>query len=176
MNGGEAQVAGVAFALVFGVLPAHLVLAQTAPASRPSHRGATAVMPGFEALADGSTRLFVELSKPVAYDALAGGQAHLAHDGIVYVLRGVHVDRRNNYNPLVTLHFNTPVASAQLVPHGKDLWFVVDLRAHVLPTATMDAAKDGGAMLRIEFPKGSYLPGQPAPSVPRAPSQPPAQD
>jgi hypothetical protein len=110
------------------------------------------IEPGFETLADGSTRLFVQLSNPVAYDTKNGKGT------ITYVLKGAHVDRRNNMNPLVTVHFNTPVTSARLVPHGRDLWFIVDLRAKVQPTVTMDAAKEGTAMLRIEFPKGDYLP------------------
>jgi len=116
-----------------------------------------AIMPGFEALADGSTRLFVELSEPVSYSAKVG------HGAITYLLKGAHVDRRNNYNPLVTVHFNTPVTSARLAPHGKDLWFVIALRANVDPTVTMDSSKDGGAILRIEFPKGVYLPKVSAP-------------
>jgi hypothetical protein len=128
-----------------------------------------AIMPGFEMLADGSSQLFVELSKPVTYDTKTSRGA------IVYVLKGAHVDKRNNYNPLVTVHFNTPVTSARLVPHGKDLWFVVDLRASVTPTVTMDAAKEGGAVLRIGFPGGSYLPLQKvAPTPAPAPTPPPA--
>jgi hypothetical protein len=137
-------------------------------AARAAHAKSSspgAIMPGFEALADGSTRLFVELSQPVAYDARAG------RGTLTYVLKGAHVDRRNNYNPLVTVHFNTPVSQARLEPHGKDLWFVIDLRANVQPTAAMDAAKDGGAMLRVEFPKGDYLPrSAPADSAPPAAS------
>jgi hypothetical protein len=126
-------------------------------------------MPGFETLADGSSRLFVELSQPVPFEAKAG------HDAVTYVLKGAHVDRRNNYNPLVTVHFNTPVTRARLVPHGKDLWFVVDLRAKVQPTAAMETAKDGGAILRIEFPKGDYLAGAPRPAPTNATtSSPPA--
>jgi hypothetical protein len=113
-------------------------------------------MAGFETLGDGSTRLFVELTKPVTYDTKAGRAA------ITYVLKGVRVDRRNNQNPLVTVHFNTPVASARLVPHGRDLWFVVDLRANVQPTVAMDASKDGTTLLRVAFPKGEYLPAPPA--------------
>lgn len=142
----------------------------TAPAPRRHVRAVRAakaqtpdaIMPGFEMLADGSSQLFVELSKPVTYDTKA------SRGSIVYVLKGAHVDKRNNYNPLVTVHFNTPVTSARLVPHGKDLWFVIDLRASVQPTVTMDAAKDGGAVLRIGFPSGSYLPLQkiaPAPAA-----------
>jgi hypothetical protein len=104
-------------------------------------------------MGDGSTRLFIELSKPVAYDTKVRGSS------ITYVLKGARAGRRNNTNPLVTVHFNTPVTSARLVPHGQDLWFVVQLRAKVQPAVTMDAAKDGGAVMRIEMPKGEYLPG-----------------
>ncbi len=124
--------------------------------------------PGFETLADGSTRLFVELSRPVTYAAKAG------HGTITYVLKGAHVGRWNNTNPLVTVHFNTPVTEARLVPHGRDLWFVVDLRANVQPSVSVDAAKDGGSILRIAFAKGDYLPAgvappEPAPSASAAP-------
>jgi hypothetical protein len=114
------------------------------------------VVPGFETLADGSTRFFVELAGPVQYDTKASGRV------LAYVLKGAHVDRRNNYNPLVTVHFNTPVTSARLVPHGADLWFVMNLRSKVSPNVTMDATKEGGAMLRVEFPKGDYVPVVPA--------------
>jgi hypothetical protein len=129
------------------------------------------VIPGFETLADGSTRLFVQLPKPVTYAPKA------AKGSVTYVLKGVRIDRRNNLNALVTVHFNTPVSSARLVPHGNDLWFVVDLRANVQPTVTMDATKDGGAMLRIEFPKGDYLGGTtvaPPADSGAAPASPPA--
>jgi hypothetical protein len=124
-----------------------------------------AILPGFETLPDGSTRLFVMLTQPVVYDVKP------ARGTITYVLKGAYVDRRNNYNPLVTVHFNTPVTNARLVPHGKDLWFVVDLRADVTPAVTMDTTKNGGAMLRIDLPKGDYLSGRPAaPSARPAPS------
>ena len=124
------------------------------------------VIPGFETLADGSSRVFVQLPRQVAYAPKP------AKGSITYVLKGVHIDRRNNLNALVTVHFNTPVSSARLVPHGNDLWLVVDLRANVQPTVAMDATKDGGAMLRIEFPKGDYLNAAPtlAPMTPGAPA------
>jgi hypothetical protein len=122
-----------------------------ARAARPKPNTPDALLPGFEMLPDGSTRLFVELSQPVAYEAKK------APGSLTYVLKGAHAGRRNNYNPLVTVHFNTPVTSARLVPHGKDLWFVIELRADVTPTATMDPAKDGVSTLRIDFPKGAYV-------------------
>jgi len=132
-------------------------------AAGPSHPEGT-VVPGFETLADGSSRVFVQLPKPATYSAKA------AKGSITYVLKGVRVDRRNDLNALVTVHFNTPVTSARLVPHGGDLWFVVDLRANIQPSVTMDATKDGGAMLRVEFPKGDYVSGGPAAPAPAAPA------
>jgi len=123
---------------------------------RVSHRvksdAPDATMPGFETLADGTSRLFVELSKPVTYETKTGKGT------ITYVLKGAHVSRRNNFNPLVTVHFNTPIANARLVPHGSDLWFVIVMRAKAEPAVALDATKDGGSMLRVEFPKGNYLP------------------
>src|SRR5579883_2768272 len=110
-----------------------------ARADAPASSGPDAQMPGFETLASGGTRLFVALSKAVEFDARAG------HATITYVLKGAHVERRNDQNPLVTLHFNTPVTSARLVPHGRDVWFVVDLRASVQPTVSLGQAKDGAA-------------------------------
>ncbi len=131
--------------------------------SGPSHPEGT-VVPGFEVLGDGSSRVFVQLPKPATYSAKA------AKGSITYVLKGVRVDRRNDLNALVTVHFNTPVTSARLVPHGGDLWLVVDLRADVQPSVTMDGTKDGGGMLRVEFPKGDYISGGPAAPPPAAPS------
>ncbi len=158
------------FAALLGLAPGlehELAFAQShtpRPASRASAGKRAGVTPGFETLADGSTRLFVELPKPVAYETKTG------RGSITYVLKGAHVDRRNNYNPLVTVHFNTPVTSARLVPHGRDLWFVVQLRAQVEPTVAMDAGKEGSAMMRIELPKGQYLPA--ASSAPPSSSTP----
>jgi len=113
---------------------------------------ANAMLSGFETLADGSTRLFVELSQPITYET------KIERATITYVLKGARVGRRNDYNPLVTVHFNTPVTSARLALHGHDLWFVIALRASVTPVVTFDPGKDGGSMMRIEFPKGDYVP------------------
>jgi hypothetical protein len=108
-------------------------------------------------LADGSSRLFVELSQAVPVDEKRG-----KHE-LTYVLKGAHIEKRNNYNPLVTMHFNSAATRARLVPHGKDLWFVIDLRADVTPTWKLAPAKDGMQILQIELPKGDYLPKTPPP-------------
>jgi hypothetical protein len=159
-TGAAAFFAQLAIGALFALAPAGALgqePAKNAP-RRARANSPAAIVPGFETLADGSSRLFVELSQPVAYNAKVG------RGTITYVLKGAHVDRRNNYNPLVTVHFNTPVTSARLSPRGKDLWFVIALRANVSPSVTMDPSKDGGAILRIEFPKGDYIPKASAPS------------
>jgi hypothetical protein len=146
-----------------------LVLAQShAAAPRTAPTQAASAEPGFETLADGSSRLFVDLTKPVAYETKT------AKGSVTYVLKGARVRRRNNTNALVTVHFNTPVTSARLVPHGHDLWFVVELRAAVQPTVTMDTGKDGAAVMHIELPKGQYLPEAPAAPAPSSGAAPEA--
>ncbi len=149
----------IAFAPVFG--QAHAAAARTSGTA--AAQAAAGAVPGFETLADGSSRLFVELTKPVAYETKT------AKGTVTYVLKGARVSRRNNTNALVTVHFNTPVTSARLVPHGHDLWFVVALRAPVQPAVSMDAGKDGSAVMHIDLPKGQYLPEATAPSTSAAP-------
>jgi hypothetical protein len=48
----------------------------------------------------------------------------------------------------------------------------------VTPAVAMDATKDGGAMLRVEFPKGDYVSGAPsaAGSTPASSASPAASD
>jgi hypothetical protein len=157
---------GLAPGLAFAQAPAPAAPRVARHASTDPRAGVS--MWGFEPLADGSTRLFVELTKPVTYESKA------ARGSITYVLKGARVMRRNNTNPIVTVHFNTPVTSARLVPHGHDLWFVIDLRADVQPAVSMDAGKDGGAVMKIELPKGAYLPA--GADAPPAPSSAPADD
>jgi hypothetical protein len=155
-------VPGVAFA------QAHAVVGPRVARHASTDARAGVSMWGFEPLADGSTRLFVELTRPVTYETKA------ARGSITYVLKGARVMRRNNTNPIVTALFNTPVTSARLVPHGHDLWFVIDLRADVQPVVSMDAGKDGAAVMKIALPKGAYLPA--GASAPHASSAAPADD
>jgi hypothetical protein len=74
------------------------------------------------------------------------------------VSKGAQVLQRNNRNALVTVHFNTPVSRARLVPAGRDLHFVLDMRADVAPTFKVTPAKDNSAILQIDFAKGDFLP------------------
>lgn len=139
--------------------------------TRYRSRGPVVNMPGFEQTADGGSRLFVQLSQSVPVEERA------AQGSITYVLKGASPRVWNNTNALVTVHFNTPVARARLVPRGQDLHFIVELRSAATPTWKMSESTDKTSTLTIDFPKGEYLPaggevgaadGRPAEPGPRA--------
>lgn len=119
--------------------------------ARQRRQGPTVNMPGFEQTADGGSRLFVQLSQSVPVEE------RRAQGSVTYVLKGASPRVWNNTNALVTVHFNTPVTRARLVPQGKDLLFVVELRAAVSPTWKMIETQDKTAMLAIDFPPGDFL-------------------
>jgi hypothetical protein len=115
--------------------------------------GPLATMPGFESKNDGGTRLFVALTQQVQVEE------RRAQGTLTYILKGAHIDRRNNMNALETVHFNTPVSRARLVPKGKDLWFIVDLRAAATPAWKMQPGENNTALLVIDFAGGQFLSG-----------------
>ncbi|HEY8073934.1 MAG TPA: hypothetical protein VIF62_07490 [Labilithrix sp.] len=137
--------------------------------------GPIATLPGFEETADGGSRLFVDLTQSVPVEE------RKAPGSITYVLKGAHVNRFNNTNALVTVHFNTPVARARLIPKGNDLLFVIDLRAAATPAFKMNENADHSAVLTIDFAKGDFtnapVSDQPAatPSKKKRSGNPPAQ-
>jgi hypothetical protein len=147
--------------------PAKRPAGQEGPAktARVVHRstGPVVSLPGFEQLPDGGSRLFVQLSQSVQVEE------RKAQGQLTYILKGASARVRNNTNALVTIHFNTPVARARLVPQGNDLHFVVELRAAVAPTWRMADAPDKSAMLTIDFAKGNFGGGDGAepPNAPR---------
>lgn len=136
--------------------------AKAIPRKRYRAHGPVVNMPGFEQNPDGTSRLFVRLSQSVPVEERRG------RGSITYVLKGASPRVWNNTNALVTVHFNTPVSSARIVPRGKDLHFVVDLRADVLPTWKVTEAEDKSATITIDFPKGNFLPGEDVDTTPEA--------
>jgi hypothetical protein len=137
-----------------------LVSRPGARAARSHYTGPIATLPGFEMLPEGGSRLFVEISQ------LVGVEEKKTQRTLTYVLKGAHVAHRNNENALVTVHFNTPVIRARLLPSGRDLLFSVDLRADTAPAWKIVNEDDGSATLRIDFPKGSFLPAGGGDDVP----------
>jgi hypothetical protein len=126
--------------------------------------GPVATLPGFEMTGDGGSRLFVQLTQSVSVEEKR------AAGTVTYVLKGARVLKHNNQNALVTVHFNTPVSRARLVPQGNDLLFVVEMRSNVQATWKLEPAKDNSAVLAIDFPKGDFLPAGPAAPMPTDPN------
>ncbi len=112
--------------------------------------------PGFRLTDDGGSEVMVEFSSNPAAPT-----EHRAAGSITYVFKGAHVIKSNNQNPLLTMHFNTPVISARLVPKKGELHLVVDMRAgaNAAPSSGLRASSDGdGQQFFVKFPSGAWLP------------------
>jgi len=131
---------------------------------RTVHTGPSAAFPSFTTATGGASRLVVHLSANVPVEE------HKAAGSVTYILKGVHVNRWNDTNPLVTVHFNTPLSQARLVPRGADLHLVLDLRAAVSPTFKVTATEGGGASLEIELPSmgRDFVPPEHTPKATKA--------
>lgn len=116
------------------------------------HAGPVVNLPGFEQTPDGGSRVFVSLTGTVPVEE------RKAQGSVTYILKGAGVRVRNNTNALVTVHFNTPVAKARLLPHGNDSHLIIEMRAASSPTWKMTEGQDKSAVLQIDFPKGDFAP------------------
>lgn len=108
--------------------------------------------PGFQ-MTSGGSRIFVETSAAVSFQETRGPNR------FVVLLRNCKIHTRNNRNPLVTRHFNTPVRTAFLVPRRRDVELVVELRGEVSPSISQGDGPNGFRFLFIDFPGGAWLPG-----------------
>lgn len=126
--------------------------------------------PGFHMTEDGGSEVMVEFSKPTAAPS-----EHKAAGSLTYVFKGAHVLKHNNQNPLITVHFNTPVASARLVPKQGELHLVIEYRggADAAAVTGMRAATEGGGQqFFVKFPAGTWLPkGADSEPMPPPPTQ-----
>jgi hypothetical protein len=134
---------------------------------RPPPKGTPiASFPGFSRLADGRSRVWVEVDRKVDVTA---SRSPLQ---IVYRLRGAAIVGVTNELPLVTGFYTTPVDRAQLLPAGADLDLVIDLREVVTPTSAV-VETPRGIVLWVDFPKSTRPP--PDMQAPPAPPAPPAR-
>lgn len=127
--------------------------------------------PGFHMTEDGGSEVIVEFSKTTNAPT-----EHKAAGSYTYVFKGPVVSKANNKNPLLTLHFNTPVASARLVSAKGEVRLVIDLRAGVdaAGVSGLRAASEGGGgqQFFVKFPAGSFLPkGADGEEMPPPPNQ-----
>lgn len=102
--------------------------------------------PGFMMLEDGSC-FFVQTSKPVKF----GTQK--SEGRLELVLHDTRVHLKNNFLPLETQFFDTPVTRATVQHRGKkDVAMVFEMREDATPTITQSKGKDGFNYIFVKFP------------------------
>ncbi len=104
--------------------------------------------PGFE-MHEGASRVFVQSTSPVTYTrSNESGR-------IVIVLQNTRINLRNNRNPLVTEHFNTPVAEAYLRQRRRDTLLVLEMKVDA-SARIRQMSENGYHFLFVEFNAGNY--------------------
>jgi hypothetical protein len=102
--------------------------------------------PGFMMHEDGSC-FFVQTSRPVKF----GTQK--SQGRLELVLHNTRVHLKNNFLPLETEFFDTPVTRATVQRKGqKDVVMVFEMREDVAPTITQKKGKDGFNYVFVKFP------------------------
>lgn len=102
-----------------------------------------AMFPGFRMLGDGSSQLWVHVTKKVNVSAAATS----------FALVGAQVNVRNNTNALVTEFFDTPLARARLKPDASGAQLVLELRENVAVKHRIVDGPGGSMVLYVDLPK-----------------------
>ncbi len=110
-----------------------------------------ATLPGFTMNEDGTSRVFLEVSADVPVSEQKN-QLMLA-----YRFAGVSVPERVNRLAIPTTHFNTPVASVQVLQIDGAAELRIMLRQDTEPRTRLKRSP-GGTVLSVDFPR--WRPGQ----------------
>lgn len=102
-----------------------------------------ATFPGFRMNADGSSQVWVHVTKKV----------NVTGSGTAFALVGAQVNVRNNTNALVTEYFDTPLARAKLKADASGAQFVLELREAVTVKHRVVDGPGGSMMLYVDLPK-----------------------
>jgi hypothetical protein len=108
-----------------------------------------ATYPGFRVLPNGTSELVLRISKKVAVEM------RKANGRVVFALPGVQVGVRNNTNPLITTHFDTPLSRARLSQDKQGAELQLDLREAVVPAFKVMESAGGGISVLITLPRAS---------------------
>jgi hypothetical protein len=104
--------------------------------------------PGFMMHKDGGSCFFVQTSRPVKF----GTQK--SEGRLELVLHNTQVHLKNNFLPLETQFFDTPVTRATVQRKSqKDVVMVFEMREDVMPTITQKKGKDGFNYVFVKFTK-----------------------
>jgi hypothetical protein len=102
--------------------------------------------PGFMMHKDGGSCFFVQTSQPVEV------ATHKSEGQFELVLRNTRVHLKNNFLPLETQFFETPVTRATVQRKArKDVVMVFEMRADATPTITQKKGKDGFNYVFVKF-------------------------
>lgn len=138
--------------------------------------GPVASLLGFEAIQDGGSRIYVELTGNVTVTQ------HESKGQLVFVLEGAQIRTGNTQNSLELYYHDTPVLRAKLrkaKPDKKDkkekkpkkiadTELILEMKSDVKPTQRLVEGHKGTYRLEVDFPAGNYRPveGTPPPKNP----------
>lgn len=110
-----------------------------------------ATWPGLQMLANGGSRIFVQLTSKTEV------QFEMQPDKMVLTLKNTAIAGPTNAFPLETRYFNTPVKRARLKAKDRDTLLILDLRREITPIVSNEGARDGYFFVYLDFPAGNYL-------------------
>lgn len=122
--------------------------------------------PGFQMLpGGGGSRVFVQILKGSAINAVEQPVRvdkppfKVAPNTLVYKFSESIVLLKNNYNPLVSKYFNSPVVKARMKKHKKRVYLIIELKVPAAPVSEkFFSYQDDLYFFFVEFEPGSYLP------------------
>lgn len=112
--------------------------------------GTWVTWPGFLMRPDGGSRIFLQTTRPIEYSRSNHKKK------LTLTLKDASVHLTNNHNPLVTIHFNTPVRRAYLKRSRKQTDLVIELKVESNAGISQFSDQDGYHYLFVDFPPGSY--------------------
>lgn len=102
--------------------------------------------PGFMMHKDGGSCFFIQTSQPVEV------ATQKSEGRFELVLRNTQVHLKNNFLPLETQFFDTPVTRATVQRKApKDVVMVLEMREDATPTITQNKGKDGFNYVFVKF-------------------------
>lgn len=116
-------------------------------------KGSWITWPGFFMTADGGSRVFLQTTAPLSY------KQKITKNKIILTFKNTKVHLSNNQNPLVTLHFNTPVKKIYLKKRKKHTELILEMKIKTEPTISQSTDADGYSYLFVDFPMGQYPQG-----------------
>lgn len=129
--------------------------------SRPKVRKAidpsrpVAHAPNFEMKADGSSTVTVQLSQAVPVEPWAAKSRHPSPRVLEFLIKGAQIGVRNNTNPLVTEHFQTPLQQVVLKPDGHNARLTLVFREDVTVKPVLVAGLGGSVVVQFTIPKAT---------------------